>query len=423
MSDSESCVREDDNGHHVQEGEGWKTRFWTFFLGQTFSLVGSALTQFVLIWWITDTTNSISALGTAGFAGLAPQAILAPLGGVYADRYSRRLIMIVSDLICAICMAVLILLFYTNQIELWHIYTMMGIRSASSAFQQPAAMASVPKLVPPSFLTRAISLNQSLDGILVVAGAPLGALVISVIPIEWALSIDVFTMLIGILPLLIFSIPQNRSTEIRASIWRQFRKGVDTVWHDLALRHLYVLLTMTVLVIMPLFTLIPLLIKEHFGGAAREVAYFESLAGIGMILGSAFVSLTQPTNRVKWIISGLALACFMTAVSAALPQDMFWVSAGFWTFAAFAQVIGNTMFMTLIQSTVPNEVQGRVLSLLDTLMGVAAPLGLVVATPIGELVGTRWLFVLLGVLGGGILVSGFLSKPLLGMDGRVTGSE
>lgn len=400
------------------EDRPWRLRFWSVFGGQAISLIGSSLTQFVLIWWITDTTNSISALGIAGFAGLAPGAVLGPLGGVYADRYSRRVIMIVSDLISAACMAVLIFLFHTNQIELWHIYTMMAIRSATGAFQEPAASASVPKLVPPSFLSRAIALNQSLDGVLVVAGAPLGALVISVMPIEMALGIDVITMLMGVGPLLIFVIPQPSSTEKRASIWRQFRRGVDTVWHDLALRHMYTLLTVTVLVVMPLFTLIPLLIKEHFGGGAKEVAYFESLAGMGMILGGVLVSAIQPKRYVRWVLVGLSLACFATAISAGLPRNMFWISAAFWTFASFANVIGNSMFMTFLQSTVPNEVQGRVLSLLDTLMGIAAPVGLMFATPLGEIIGTRWLFVVLALVAGVILLLGFRSEPLMAMDAR-----
>jgi MFS transporter, DHA3 family, macrolide efflux protein len=79
----------------------WQLRFWSVFTGQALSLVGSSLTQFVLLWWITDTTGSISALATAGIVGLLPQALLGPLGGTFADRHSRRLIMVTADLISA----------------------------------------------------------------------------------------------------------------------------------------------------------------------------------------------------------------------------------------------------------------------------------------------------------------------------------
>ena len=113
----------------------WKLRFWCLFVGQGLSLVGSAMTQFVLLWWITDMTGSVSALGVAGLAILLPQALLGPLGGAFADRYSRRCLMILADLISAACMAVLILLLLSGNAMPWHIYVMMAVRSAMQAFQ------------------------------------------------------------------------------------------------------------------------------------------------------------------------------------------------------------------------------------------------------------------------------------------------
>ncbi|MGD7412831.1 MFS transporter, partial [Ralstonia pseudosolanacearum] len=71
----------------LNPGPRWRARFWAIFGGQALSLIGSALTQFVLLWWITDTTGSVSALATAGLAALLPQAVLSPLGGTFADRY------------------------------------------------------------------------------------------------------------------------------------------------------------------------------------------------------------------------------------------------------------------------------------------------------------------------------------------------
>ncbi len=399
-------------------GGVWKWRFWLVFAGQTLSLIGSSLTQFVLMWWITDTTGSIAALGVAGMAGLVPQAVLGPFAGVCADRYSRRMLMIVADVISALCMGVLIVLFHIGKIELIYIYVLMSIRSAAAAFQQPAAMASVPMLVPASFLATAVALNQALDGVLVIAGAPLGAFVMSLMPIDWALGIDVVTMLMGIFPLFFYSIPQKRPSEQSEGMWRQFREGVNTVWGDQALRRMFIVITLTVMVFMPLFTLIPMLIKEHFQGGADQVAYFESLAGAGMIAGSIFVSALKPRNYMPWIIIGICLAGSMISMSAGLQREMFWVSAVLWAIAAFGQVVGTALFMTLIQTIVENDIQGRVLSILNTMMGVAAPLGIALATPLGEIVGTRWLFVWLPVLGSMIMLSCFFSTSVMSLDAR-----
>ena len=399
----------------------WQLRFWSVFSGQALSLVGSSLTQFVLFWWITDTTNSISALAIAGIVGLLPQALLGPLGGTFADRHSRRAIMAAADLISAACMVVLIALFMTGNVQLWHIYAMMFIRSAMQAFQQPAAAASTAMLVPESFLTRAAGLNQTLAGVITVAAAPLGALAISVMPIGLALGIDVMTAVLGVVPLLFFTIPQARVPVAgRPSLWGEFREGVATVWQDVGLRQIYGLLAAVVLVIMPSFMLSPLLVKEYFGGGAPQVAILESLGGGGMVAGGILVAILSPRRRALWLLWGFALTCLAVALTALSPPTMFWLATVWWLVSGITFTAGSAPFTALLQSRVPNHLQGRVLSLLSTIMGLAAPIGLVIATPLGELIGVRWLFVLVGLLGTAVTLLGFLSPHVRSLDDAST---
>jgi DHA3 family macrolide efflux protein-like MFS transporter len=194
--------------------------------------------------------------------------------------------MIGADATCALCMLVLIVLFLTHRIELWHVCTMMCIRSAMQAFQAPAAAASMAMLVPRSFLPRAAGLVQMLQGLTTVVAAPLGALAMALMPLGWALGIDLVTAALGILPLLIFSIPQVRTLRKRSSgNLKEFREGVRVVWNEPGLRTLYALLGGVVLVIMPSFTLVPLLVEEYFSGAAPQVALMEGLSGVGMVTG------------------------------------------------------------------------------------------------------------------------------------------
>jgi DHA3 family macrolide efflux protein-like MFS transporter len=386
-------------------------------MGQAFSLVGSSLTQFVLFWWITDTTGSISALATAGIVGLLPQALLGPLGGTFADRHSRRVIMAAADLISAACMVVLIAIFMSGNIHLWHIYSMMFIRSAMQAFQQPAAAASTAMLVPESFLTRAAGLNQTLAGLIYVAAAPLGALAISVMPIGLALGIDVVTAVLAVVPLIFFKIPQARVPVAgRPSLWSEFREGVDTVWHEPGLRQVYGLLAMAVTIIMPSFMLSPLLVKEYFGGGAPQVAILESLSGGGMVAGGILVAALSPRRRTLWLLWGFALTCLTVALTALAPPNMFWLAVVWWSVSGIAFTAGSAPFTALLQSRVPNHLQGRVLSLLSTIMGLAAPVGLLIATPLGELIGVRWLFVLVGLLGTAVMLLGFLSPHVRALD-------
>ncbi|MFD2609166.1 MFS transporter (plasmid) [Deinococcus sp. VB343] len=400
--------------HLPEPGPGWERRFWAIFSGQALSMIGSALTQFVLIWWITDTTGSASALATAGMAALLPQALLGPLGGTLADRYSRRFLMITADTISALCMLVLITLFLTERVELWHVYTMMFIRSAMQAFQSPAAAASTAMLVPSSFLPRAAGLNQTLMGIMTVAAAPLGALAIGVMPLGLALSIDVATALLGILPLLLFRIPQlKRAADQKTSMWMEFREGVHLVWGQPGLRRLYGLLGVIVLAIMPAFTMVPLLVKNHFGRGVGDVALMEGLTGGGMIVGGLLIAAIAPKRQMPWILTGFAASCLTIALTALAPSQMFWLAVVWWAVSGLTFIMGNAPMTALLQTTVPNQLQGRALSLLSTVMGLAGPVGLAIAGPLGELIGVRWLFVGMGVLGTVVSLAGFLSPTLL----------
>lgn len=398
-------------------GQHWQRRFWAVFGGQASSLIGSALTQFVLLWWITDTTGSVSALALAGLFALLPQAILGPIGGAIADRHNRRIIMIVSDAISAACMVVLIVLFLTDAIQLWHAYAMMLIRSAMQAFQGPAAAASTAMLVPKDFIPRAAGLNQSLQGVMLIAAAPLGALAIAFMPIGYALAIDVVTALLGIVPLLIYTIPQEPRTDTdTAGFWTDLKEGVDTVRHNPGFLRLYALMAVVVMCIMPSFTLVPLLVKEHFGGGATEVALMEGLAGLGMVAGGALAAIIAAKRKVLWILWGFSISSFLLGMVGFAPGDMLWLAIAFWSISGTVYILGNAPMTALIQTTVPNHLQGRVLSLLTTVMALAAPVGLAIATPLGEMIGIRWLFVVMGFASGLIALLGFASPHVMQLE-------
>lgn len=406
----------------ILPGTNWQKRYWFIFSGQALSIIGSALTQFVLMWWIADTTGSVGKLAVAGTVALLPQALLSPVGGVMADRYSRKMIMILADVISATCVAILVILFLTDHIELWHIYLMMGVRGAMQAFQSPAVEASSAMLVPEDFLPRAAGLNQILMGATLVAGAPLGALALTAMLLGWALSVDVFTALLGIVPLFFFTIPQFRKEKTKAPFFREIiselGEGIALVWKDHGLKRLFLLLGGIVLVIMPTFTFVPLLVKEHFKGGVEEVGLMEGLAGAGMVAGGILVTIISPKRKMTWILTGLGLSCFAVSLAALMPANLFWAAAFWWMISSFTFIFANAPLTALLQTIIPNQIQGRVLSLSNMIMALAAPVGLMVANPLGEWLGLRGLFVSVGILSGLVAFSGFASYHLKNLEDR-----
>lgn len=402
----------------ITPGGPWRLRFWSIWTGQALSLVGSALTQFVLLWWITLNVGTPSALAIAGMMALLPQALLGPLAGTLADRLSRRAIMIVADTIAAACMLVVIWLFQTGQVQLWHLYTMMFIRSSMQAFQAPAAAASTAMLVPPEWLNRVAGLNQMLQGVMTIAAAPLGALLLAFMPFQGALTMDVATALLGIVPLLCFAIPQpRRAAGARSSLMDDFLIGARVVLHNRGLLLLYGMVTLVVLTVMPTFTLTPLLVKEHFGGGVNEVALMEGVAGVGIIAGGMLIAAVPLfRRRIVTILVSFAVSCATVAFTAMTPGSMLWLATFWWGLSGVSFSTGNAPMLALIQSRVPNELQGRVLALLNTVMGLAAPVGLALVAPLGELVGVRGIFVVGGLASAAICLLGFASPSLLRIE-------
>jgi len=396
----------------------WKLRFYTIWSGQAVSLIGSALTQFVLIWWIADKTDSVLFLSIAGAVGMLPYALFSFLGGAFADRYSRRKILIISDSIIAFCILIIVMLFATGTIAIWHIFILMFIRSTMQSFQMPAASASTANLVPESFLTRAGGMNQTLQGIMTIAAAPLGAMALGLFSFTGALMIDIFTALLGIVPLFFFDIPQPPVDKAKQSLtFRNLKSEIkEGLYYVRKKRGLYMLFAITglvVLIVVPTFILTPLLVKQHFNGGVNEVAMMEGFAGVGVILGGIFITIwTLFKRRVYTIMISYGISCATVGLTALMPSNALWLGIIWWTLSGFSYSTGNAPFIALMQSKVPNELQGRVLSLFHMVIGLASPIGIALAGPVGELIGIRGLFILGGFLSGAVSFLALISKPL-----------
>jgi len=159
----------------------WAANFFTIWTGQAFSLLafsllGSRVAQFALVWWLTQLTGSATILATASLVGFLPEVFLMPIAGAYVDRWNRRITMIVADGVVALASLWLVYLFWTGAIQVWHVYVIMFVRALGGCFHWPAMQASTTLMVPQAHLTRVAGVNQTLYGLLSIFGPPAGAL-------------------------------------------------------------------------------------------------------------------------------------------------------------------------------------------------------------------------------------------------------
>ena len=180
--------------------------FFTLWIGQAFSLLGSQLVQFALIWWLTQRTGSPTVLALASIVGLLPQVFLGPFAGVLVDRWNRRRVMLGADAVVALATLALVYLFRIDAIQIWYVYVALFIRALAGTFHSTAMAASTSLMVPQEQLTRVQGLNQMLNGGLSIAAAPLAALLLTLLPIQGVLLVDIVTAALAITTLLLLSL-------------------------------------------------------------------------------------------------------------------------------------------------------------------------------------------------------------------------
>ena len=389
-----------------QSPSKWQIPFFTIWSGQAISLIGSQLAQFGLVWWLTQTTGSATVLATATLVAILPSVVLGPFAGTLIDRWNRRRVMLVADSFVALVSAWLAYLFWSGSMSVWHVYAAMLARAVGGAFHWPAMQASTSLMVPKEHLARVAGLNQTLQGALNVVSPPLGAILLGLLPLHGIMAIDVATAVAAIGPLFFVTIPQPEKPETtdadaggQPSLWRDMRAGLRYVWEWPGLRAVLGMAMIINFVINPAFSLMPLLVTEHFKGGALQLGWLESSWGIGMLLGGLLLSVWGGfRRRVYTSLTGLVLSGISIMGLGLVPANGFWLALGTLFVSGFMNPLINGPFFAILQATVAPDMQGRVFTLAGSLSQAMMPLSLAVAGPVGDLVGVRSWYVAGGAI-------------------------
>lgn len=401
----------------------WASRFFPIWTAQAFSLFGSMLVQFALVWWLTQTTGSATVLATATLAAVLPQVVIGPFAGAFVDRWSRRAVMIVADTLIALATLALIALFAMGRMQVWHVYAAMFFRSAMGAFHWPAMQASTSLMVPEKHLARVAGLNQMLQGIANIVSPPLGALLLSVLPLNGVMAIDVGTALLAVTPLFFIAVPQpfrkplpaGRASE--ASFWSDLRAGLRYVWGWPGLFAILILAMALNFVLVPAGSMTPLLVTKHFGGGALELGWIESAFGIGVVAGGLTLSAWGGfRRRIVTSLLGVAGIGLGVALTGAAPKPFFAMALIGNFVAGFTNPIANGPLMAILQARVSPEMQGRVLSLVNSGATAMMPVSLLIAGPLSDAIGVRVWYVAGGLLCVAIALAAFAIPAIMKVE-------
>lgn len=383
--------------------------FLVIWTGQAFSLFGSQLVQFALIWWLTSQTGSGTVLATASLAGLLPQVILGPFIGPLIDRWNRRWTIMGADALVALATLVLAGLFASGMVQIWQVYVIMFVRALAGSFHWPAMNASMSLMVPEEHLSRVQGLNQILNGGLNIVSAPLAALLLSIVPIQAILAIDFFTAVLAIIPLIFIVIPQpERSAvvpgeiaegDLVGSYWTDLKAGLRYVWGWPGLVAILIMGMLINLTVNPAFALLPLLVRNYFQGDALDLAWLEAAFGIGMILGGLILGIWGGfRRRIVTTLVGLMTSGLALLLLGLTPASVFIMAIAATFIAGITIAMVNGPLQAVFQATVEPEMQGRVFALVASLASAMTPVGLIIAGPLSDRVGVQTWFLIAGVV-------------------------
>lgn len=383
--------------------DNWKRNVAFFLSGQTVSLFGSMVVQYVVMWYVTLETQSGLAVAMYAVAAFLPQGVVSFFAGALADRMNRKRLVIMADAGIAVVTLILAIVMMNGVDDLWIIFLAVAVRSVGAGVQTPTVQAMIPQIAPTDQLMRVNGIFQTIGSAMALLAPAVAAAIYAGFGLVPVFFLDVVTAVIGIGLLMRVAVPTlERVGEALTSYREDLVEGMHYIWTHKIVRWLLVVFAIIfMLTVAPSFVT-PLMVVRSFGSEEWMLAVLEVAFSVGMILGGVLVS----TWLVKSSRIGLILISTYTfaAITVALGLSTnLWVFYGFMFLFGLSVPLFSTPFMTLIQETVEPAKHGRVFSYVGIVMALATPIGMTVFGPLADVVSVQSLLIVAGLVMIGVM--------------------
>lgn len=389
----------------------WKRNIAIFLGSQTISLFGSMLVQYAIMWHITLSTKSGIAMTLSIVCGFIPTFLLSPFGGVFADRYDRKRLIMLADGMIAAVSAVLAMIYGAGADSLWLLLAAQAARSVGQAMQQPAVGAILPQIVPEAELMRINGINQTIMSVIMFVSPIVSGALLSVASMSAIFLVDVATAIpaIAILAFLL-KIPARTTASGKAaasakpdlaSLERGYledmKLGIRYIRDHRFLVSLFVYLGVLFFLVTPAAFLTPLQTARTFGEEVWRLTAIEIFFSSGMMIGGALLAAWKGfRNRVKTMLLANLIWAVCTLALGFVPW--FWLYLVFMGFFGVAMTFYNAPMSTLIQEHVESEFMGRVFGVMTMLSTSVMPAAMLVFGPAADRIRIEWLLLGTGAL-------------------------
>ena len=381
----------------------WKRRTILFFISQGVTLFGSMLVQFAIVWYVTLKTTSGAWVAALTVCSFLPQTLISFVSGAWADRYSKKMLIIVSDAVIAAATLALALLFPLIRDDSTVLIALLAtsvIRSIGAGVQLPAVNATTPLLVPEEHLMRANGINATLQSIIQFAAPAAAGAILTAGTLRSTLFIDIATAAVGIGLLSCILLPkQQTQAEEQPCVVADVKDGLRYLKKETFLAKLMLLYGLFILLSVPGGFLAALLVTRVYGGTYWNLTIVELVGFAGMAAGGLLLGTWGGfSNRVKTLLLGIGL-CGLLTIGLGAVQN-FIVYLAIMLLLGVAIIAAQTALTTLIQERADAAMQGRMFGLTSTMYSGFLLIGMSVFGPLADKVSLP----LLMILTGGVLV-------------------
>lgn len=345
-----------------------------FFFGQAISLCGTWMQTIAQQWLVFRLTDSAIALGAIGFCSQVPILLLVGLGGIVADRMDRHTIVVRTQIASMILATILAILTLTNTIHVWHVYVLSILLGIVNAFDMPARQSLITDLAGKKDMSNAIILNSGEVNAARLVGPAIGGILISIVGEGWCFAINAASYLAVIAGLLSMTVTHTPTKPDPTSVRQRLNEGFQFVNSHLPMRLLLYMVGLMSLLCCPHIVLMPIFATDILHGQSGTLGMLMAFSGAGAVIGALGLATKKTVRNLEYFIASAGL---IAGIGFLVYGQSHWL----WLTTLIMMPIGAATMMqlassnTLIQSMVPDNLRGRVMSFHAMMFMGMAPVG------------------------------------------------
>lgn len=367
----------------------WNKDFFLLWQGQLVSYLGDVIYSFALSFWVLNVTGSTALMGILQAASMAPRLIIGPFAGVLVDKWDRKKIIVIADVIRGGLSTFVGIAALSGFLEVWMVFVVGVVTSVCSAFFNPAITSVKPDIVDKSKLVKANSVTSLAQAGASSLGSAVSGVIYVVVGAPYMFLFDGISYLFSAFTEMFISIPNIKRNNGEVTFIEDFKSGLSFVWNFKALRNMFIISCGLNFFFNAAFVLMLPLFNEASYLGAEKYGFLMAMSSVGMIIGSGLLSVVNIKNNKRYlIIVGTFLPMAMLFLLIPIVNN-YYIILAVATISFALNIMGNTIFDSVLMTIIPEEKRGKVFALINTFSMGLTPLGLAVGGILGEILPIR----------------------------------